>query len=102
MHLLQKLAACLALLGAPLLVHFHKDRVDRDGWTKLDHCARAEFVRMKVGQADGDELDVEPGVGGDRAEGHDRESGLEGEKVGTVMRSSLKCQLAAIYTRVCP
>jgi hypothetical protein len=88
MHLLQQLPARLALLRSSNFVHLDELLVDRDRRSKLDDGAGAELVRVEVGQADGNELDVELRVSGHGAEGHDGEAGFEGEEVGPVVRAA--------------
>jgi hypothetical protein len=87
-HLLQQLSASLPLLRSALLIHIHKLLVDGDRRAELDDCAGAKFVRVEVGQTDGDKLDVEVWVRGHCSEGHDGETGFEGEEVGPIVRAA--------------
>lgn len=92
-NLLEQLATCVSLLGSSLLVHLDKLLVNRDGRAELDDCAGTELVRVEVGQADGDELDLQVRIGGHGAKSHDREAGLERQEVGPVMRTTCVYQL---------
>lgn len=89
MNLLEEFATRLALLGTALLVHLDEVRGAADGSAKLDDRAGAELVGVEVGETDGDELNVKVGVRSHGAEGHDGETGLEGQEVGTVVRAAL-------------
>lgn len=71
MHLLQQLAARFTLFSSAFFIHLDVGRIDTDWLSKLNDCARTEFVRMKVRQTDRDELDVEAGCSGYSAKSHD-------------------------------